>query len=222
MAPFVAEGVPVFDIRSAVGMSSMLVETPAVARALALALGAKPAALIRGHGAAVVGPSLPTVVGRSVYLEMNAKLQMQAMTLGGKVTYLDPEEARRAAVIVEPYARAWGVMETEGRQAANRPAMSVGEFEHPCGAGTRACRVDTHVDAWRNSGGSLSEIHERRQKAAPHLPVSLERKSKSRSESGQPSFARSRQYPELPDQYVALCEQSVRESDIRAIHLQAE
>jgi HCOMODA/2-hydroxy-3-carboxy-muconic semialdehyde decarboxylase len=107
MAPFVAEGVPVFDIRGAVGMSNMLVENPAAARALARALGAKPAALMRGHGAAVVGRSLPTVVGRSVYLEMNAKLQAQAMTLGGKVTYLDPEEARQAAVIVETYARAW-------------------------------------------------------------------------------------------------------------------
>jgi HCOMODA/2-hydroxy-3-carboxy-muconic semialdehyde decarboxylase len=72
-------------------------------------LGAKPAVLMRGHGAVVAGPSLPTVVGRSVYLEMNAKLQAQAMVLGGKVTYLDPEEARQAAVIVDTYARDWEI-----------------------------------------------------------------------------------------------------------------
>jgi HCOMODA/2-hydroxy-3-carboxy-muconic semialdehyde decarboxylase len=107
MAAFVGEGVPVFGIRGAVGMSNMLVENPAAARGLARALGSKPAALMRGHGAAVVGRSLPTVVGRSVYLEMNAKLQAQAMALGGTVKYLDPEEARQATVIVDTYARAW-------------------------------------------------------------------------------------------------------------------
>ena len=61
---------------------------------------------MRGHGAAVVGESLPRVVGRSVYLEMNAKLQAQAMALSGKVVYLDPEEAQKASVVVD-YLRAW-------------------------------------------------------------------------------------------------------------------
>ena len=40
--------------------------------------------------------SVQVAVFRSVYTEMNAKLQAQAMALGGPVTYLDPEEARRA------------------------------------------------------------------------------------------------------------------------------
>jgi len=40
--------------------------------------------------------SIPIVVFRSVYTEMNAKLQAQAMALGGPVTYLDPDEARKA------------------------------------------------------------------------------------------------------------------------------
>jgi hypothetical protein len=39
---------------------------------------------MRGHGAAVVGQSLPSILGRSVYLEMNAKLRAQAMALSGK------------------------------------------------------------------------------------------------------------------------------------------
>ena len=98
MSAFLWEGVPVFDIRQAAGGSSdMLVRTPALGRALAGTLGSRTAALMRGHGAVVVGPSLPQAVFRSVYLEMNARLQAQAMALGGPVTYLDPEEAKQAA-----------------------------------------------------------------------------------------------------------------------------
>lgn len=106
MAAFIAEGVPVFDIRRAVGITNMLVENSGAGRALGQTLGGKPAVLMRGHGAAVVGDSLPNVVGRSVYLEMNAKLQAQAMALGGKVIYLDPEEARKATLTID-YLRAW-------------------------------------------------------------------------------------------------------------------
>jgi len=106
MAAFVGEGVPVFDIRTAGGATNMLVETAVSGGALAQTLGSKPAALMRGHGAVVVGASLPLVVGRSVYLEMNAKLQAQALALGGKITYLDPEEARKAAS-TNDYQRAW-------------------------------------------------------------------------------------------------------------------
>ena len=120
MAAFIGEGVPVFDIRGAVGMSNMLVENPMAAGGLARALGAKPAALMRGHGAVVAGPTLPTVVGRCVYLEMNAKLQAQAIALGGKVTYLDPEEARKAAVIVDTYARAWELWRRKVNLPVNR------------------------------------------------------------------------------------------------------
>ena len=38
---------------------------------------------MRGHGAVVVGTSLPQVVFRSVYTEVNARLQGQAMALAG-------------------------------------------------------------------------------------------------------------------------------------------
>jgi HCOMODA/2-hydroxy-3-carboxy-muconic semialdehyde decarboxylase len=36
------------------------------------------------------------VVFRSVYTEANARLQAQAMALGGPITFLAPEEAERA------------------------------------------------------------------------------------------------------------------------------
>jgi len=92
---FLAEGLPVFEIRDVAGLTGMLVSDPALGRALAQKLGNKPAILMRGHGVAVVGKSLPFVVGRSIYLEVGAKLQAEAIALGGTVTYLDPEEGRK-------------------------------------------------------------------------------------------------------------------------------
>jgi ribulose-5-phosphate 4-epimerase/fuculose-1-phosphate aldolase len=105
---FIAAGVPVFEIRERAGMTDMLIRDQALGRALAGALGNQPAALMRGHGAVVVGPSMQRVVGRSIFLPLNATLQMQAAALGGPVTYLDPEEARRIEER-EGYglARAW-------------------------------------------------------------------------------------------------------------------
>jgi len=101
MSAFLGGGVPVFDIKVASGQATdMLVRDPALGRALAQTLGARPVALMRGHGAVVVGDSLPRVVFRSVYTEMNARLQAQALALGGPVTYLDDEEARRAEASV--------------------------------------------------------------------------------------------------------------------------
>jgi len=86
----------------------MLVRTPALGRALAQALGTRAVVLMRGHGAAVVGTGLPQAVFRSVYTEVNARLQAQAMALGGTVTYLSAEEARRAeASIGGTLGRPW-------------------------------------------------------------------------------------------------------------------
>ena len=109
MSAFLAGGVPVFDIRAASGeMTDMLVRNPALGRALAATLGGRPVTLMRGHGAVVVGVSLPQVVFRSVYTEVNARLQAQAMALSGSVTYLDPEEAKKAeASLAGTLARPW-------------------------------------------------------------------------------------------------------------------
>ena len=101
MSAFLSGGVPVFDIRAASGgPTDMLVRTPALGRALAQSLGPRPVALMRGHGNVVVGASLPQVVFRAVYTEVNARLQMQAMTLSTSVTYLDAEEAKKAEASV--------------------------------------------------------------------------------------------------------------------------
>ncbi len=84
-----------------------MIRNAALGRALAQTLGGNGAVLMRGHGAVVVGPSLQDAVGRSVYLQINASLQLQAITLGGPIQYLDPEEARKLETIPNRYRRAW-------------------------------------------------------------------------------------------------------------------
>ncbi len=92
---FVGEGVPTFEIRDFQESGDIIVKTPYLGLSLAKTLGTKPAALMRGHGAVVVGESLMLAVVRSVYLELSAKLQMQAMLIAGpsgKIVYLDERE----------------------------------------------------------------------------------------------------------------------------------
>jgi HCOMODA/2-hydroxy-3-carboxy-muconic semialdehyde decarboxylase len=117
LAGFIAEGVPVFEIRRSAGMSDLLIRDSARGKALVQELGNKPAVLMRGHGAVVVGSSLPLVVGRCVYLDINAKVQAQAMALSKKVTYLTPEEGRLS--VADDYRRAWELWK---QQAMKSPA----------------------------------------------------------------------------------------------------
>ena len=98
MSSFLGAGVPVFDIRTAAGgATDMLIRDPELGRALAKALGLHPVALMRGHGAVIVGRDIQQVVFRSVYTMLNAQLQSQALATGGKVIYLEPDEAKKAA-----------------------------------------------------------------------------------------------------------------------------
>jgi ribulose-5-phosphate 4-epimerase/fuculose-1-phosphate aldolase len=115
MPAFMGAGLKVFDIRTALGMTDVLVSDAERGRALVAVLGKEPAVLMRGHGVAVVGDSLPIAVGRSVYLELNARIQSQAIALGGGVTYLDPEEARLLMKAGEHrgFERAWELWKQE-------------------------------------------------------------------------------------------------------------
>ena len=107
MAAFVAAGVPVWDIATAAGVTELLVRDGKLARSLAGSLGDRATVLMRGHGAVVVADSLPNVVGRSVYLDVNAKAQTQAMALGGVIRGVTPEEAKMRMGDPNEYARAW-------------------------------------------------------------------------------------------------------------------
>jgi ribulose-5-phosphate 4-epimerase/fuculose-1-phosphate aldolase len=94
MSGFLHRGVPVFEIREAGGMTDMLVRNSQLAHALAQSLGDKPVALMRGHGNVAVGTSIPFAVYYAIYTEVNARLQLQAISLGGSINYVAPEEGK--------------------------------------------------------------------------------------------------------------------------------
>jgi ribulose-5-phosphate 4-epimerase/fuculose-1-phosphate aldolase len=109
MAAFIGEGLPNFEIRDVRKGTDLLIVDSTLGQALARTLGGKPAALMRGHGSVVVGENLPRAVGRSVYLEQSARMQMQAIALagpGGKITYFDDAEVQ-ASIARQDYYRAW-------------------------------------------------------------------------------------------------------------------
>jgi HCOMODA/2-hydroxy-3-carboxy-muconic semialdehyde decarboxylase len=115
MAAFIIDQVPVFDIREAAGITGMLVNDAQRGAALVESLGERSAVLMRGHGATVIGKSIPVAVARSVYLEVNASIQQQAINLGTGVTYLDPDEARTVLAEGEhrDFERPWALWKLE-------------------------------------------------------------------------------------------------------------
>ena len=98
-AAFLAAGAPVWDIRKAFGETDMLVRDAAIGKALALTLGDKSVVLMRGHGDVTVGPSVKLAVFRAYYTDVNARLQSQAIALGGEANYLTPGEGAKADVV---------------------------------------------------------------------------------------------------------------------------
>jgi L-fuculose-phosphate aldolase len=82
-----ADGVPLFEH---VGH----VDSRELGDALARALGAHRAALIRMHGAVIVGPSVEEAFVAALQLEENAEKQLWAEATG-RVEPMTPEEARR-------------------------------------------------------------------------------------------------------------------------------
>jgi ribulose-5-phosphate 4-epimerase/fuculose-1-phosphate aldolase len=100
--------VPTWDSRDKFGDTTLLVGDMAMGRDLAKLLGARPTTLMRGHGATVVGHTVRHAVFVSVYLEVAAKLQMQAMALGD-IKYLSPGEIDKIVERLNDYSlnRAW-------------------------------------------------------------------------------------------------------------------
>src|SRR5271154_2900870 len=96
---FLAVGVPVWDIRKDFGETSMLVANAALGKSLAETLGDKPVVLMRGHGDVAVGPTVKMAVFRAYYTDVDAKLQSQALALGGEVNYLTPGEGAKADAV---------------------------------------------------------------------------------------------------------------------------
>jgi ribulose-5-phosphate 4-epimerase/fuculose-1-phosphate aldolase len=118
MGGFIGTQTPVFEIRECVGDGSdLLIRNSELGAALAKSLGPKSVVLMRGHGATVVGATLPEAVYRGVYLDINARLQLQ--TIGfGPVNYLTEAEGEAtAATNAGQIGRAWEMWkaQAEGR-----------------------------------------------------------------------------------------------------------
>jgi HCOMODA/2-hydroxy-3-carboxy-muconic semialdehyde decarboxylase len=108
MSSFLSLGVPVFEIRDVAGMTNLLVSDGRLGRALAQTLGDKSVALMRGHGNVVVARTLPLAAYQAIYTELNARLQMQAIALGGPINFLTAEEGKKATETMERvHERAW-------------------------------------------------------------------------------------------------------------------
>jgi ribulose-5-phosphate 4-epimerase/fuculose-1-phosphate aldolase len=116
--------VPVWDSRDKFGDTTLLVSDMKMGRDLAKLLGARPSTLMRGHGATVVGRTVRHAVFISVYLELGAKLQMQAMAMG-KIKFLSRGEIDKITARVSDYSlnRAW---ENWARRAGREMQEAVG------------------------------------------------------------------------------------------------
>jgi HCOMODA/2-hydroxy-3-carboxy-muconic semialdehyde decarboxylase len=94
-------GVPVHTT----GPAGESVVTIPAGDALAKALGANGAVMMRGHGVVVVGASMATAVGRSVGLDLNAKELAAILSMNARPTYLTlPSDAAAAP---GDFAREW-------------------------------------------------------------------------------------------------------------------
>jgi ribulose-5-phosphate 4-epimerase/fuculose-1-phosphate aldolase len=118
MAAFLVPGVPVWEIRKVPGQAGMLVDNNNAGISLAQALGNKTVALMRGHGAVIVGTTIPDAVSSAIFLDVNARVQSQAIALGGNISYLTPQDVAPPTPNQQPagqpgtpgyYPRSWGI-----------------------------------------------------------------------------------------------------------------
>jgi HCOMODA/2-hydroxy-3-carboxy-muconic semialdehyde decarboxylase len=111
-AGFLGLGVPLFEIRKSVGDGTdLMILTPNLGKDLAKKLGPDAAVvLMRGHGDSVVAPSLPNAVFRAYYTEINARQQLQAITIGGPINFMTKAEAITSNdAMLRASARPWAL-----------------------------------------------------------------------------------------------------------------
>jgi HCOMODA/2-hydroxy-3-carboxy-muconic semialdehyde decarboxylase len=111
-AGFLGLGAPLFEIRKSAGNGTdLMILTPSLGKDLAKKLGKEAAVvLMRGHGDSVVGPSLPNAVFRAYYTEINARQQLQAMTIGGPINFMTRAEAVTSNdAMLKASARPWAL-----------------------------------------------------------------------------------------------------------------
>jgi ribulose-5-phosphate 4-epimerase/fuculose-1-phosphate aldolase len=118
MCGFLGAGSAHFEIRDVRGPGTdLLIRDNELGAALASSLGSAELVLMRGHGSTVVADSVRLAVYRAIYTEMNARLQCQAITMGGEITFLTEAEAAAAAAANKgQLGRAWELWAAQARQ----------------------------------------------------------------------------------------------------------
>lgn len=95
-ASIIGAHIPVWDSAEQFGDTDTLVRTMEMGRDLAARLGDNTCLLMRGHGAVVVGASVQQAVLSAIYLEINARIFTQALTLGETPKTLSEREIELA------------------------------------------------------------------------------------------------------------------------------
>jgi HCOMODA/2-hydroxy-3-carboxy-muconic semialdehyde decarboxylase len=92
-AGFMPLEVPTFEIRDVrgTGVGMQITDMPRGA-ALAKTLGQSPVALLRGHGNVIVGTSIKQATVFAIYTEINARVQLQALSFAREIMTLDEPE----------------------------------------------------------------------------------------------------------------------------------
>tara|TARA_B100000242_G_C42594268_1_gene280972 strand:- start:100 stop:423 length:324 start_codon:yes stop_codon:yes gene_type:complete len=96
-------------MRDKFGENNHLVVTMEQGRDLAAALGEGTIALMKRHGCVVTGATVEETVMKAIYLQVNAKLQLQAMQIGEPDYLTDIEIQECTAMQQAPISldRAW-------------------------------------------------------------------------------------------------------------------
>lgn len=107
-APIGAD-IPVWDMRDKFGETNHLVVTMEQGRDLAGTLGDRSIALMKRHGCVVAGATVQEAVMKAIYLQVNARLQLQSMQIGTPDYLTDVEIAACTDMQQSPISldRAW-------------------------------------------------------------------------------------------------------------------
>jgi ribulose-5-phosphate 4-epimerase/fuculose-1-phosphate aldolase len=122
MCASIGHEVHTWDSQTKFGDTSLLISDMAMGRDFAQFLAQNRAGLMRGHGAVTVGKSIRQSVWTAVYLELNAKLQREAASMG-TIKFLSSGEVDAIIARTGPYTfdRAW---ENWCKRAGREPQIS--------------------------------------------------------------------------------------------------
>jgi HCOMODA/2-hydroxy-3-carboxy-muconic semialdehyde decarboxylase len=99
---------PPFDVADHAGPANdLLIRNAELGCKFAAHLGSRAVALLRGHGFAAVGASVPNAVFRAIYTARNCDIQLAAMRLGEPIYLSSPEAVACEEAILAQASRAW-------------------------------------------------------------------------------------------------------------------